>query len=89
MIFCTACKAKKPYATWGWHCTIEHNEKYSQDLLDDEHVATPTEKRPERKKKADPKRAMSNRPVRTASEKSDKGPKPKKTKLSDGKVAIP
>ena len=51
------------------------------DFVDDEHVATTTEKRPERKKKADPKRAMSNRPVRTASEKSDKGPKPKRTKL--------
>ena len=30
--FCLACKAWKPYATFGRHCTINHKENDSQDV---------------------------------------------------------
>ena len=80
-MFCLACKAWKPYATVGRHCTTYHKENDSQDV-DEIEVADKAEKGPLPKKKAEPKRTSRKEPVSRASE---KGPQKKKTNINSGK----
>ena len=84
-IFCLACKAWKPYATFGRHCNINHKQNDSQDV-DETEVADKAEKGPLPKKKAEPKRTSRKEPVSRASE---KGPKKKKTNINSGKPSKP
>ena len=84
-IFCLACKAWKPYATFGRHCTTYHKENDSQDV-DEIEVADKAEKGPLPKKKAEPKRTSLKKPVNRASE---KGPKKKKTNIDSIKPSNP
>ena len=83
--FCLACKAWKPYATFGRHCTINHKQNDSQDV-DETEVADKAEKGPLPKKKAESKRTSRKKSVSRASE---KGPKMEKTNINSGKPSTP
>ena len=74
------------YGGWGRYVSQHHNENDSQDQVDEDIEVAPTTNRPEPQKKADPKRATLKK-VRTASDKSDKRPKLKKTGVLKGKAA--
>ena len=88
---CKACN--KPFASTNVArlCTIHHNENDSQDLVDEKQDAPPLQKRPEPQKKADERKVVPNKSTRTASDKelpAEKGPKPKKTRLTKRKPVV-